>query len=319
MSVVNALIAKYGTTQTVALLNSQITSPAAIAAGLTPPYPNFTDPAVQRAGRTVAQALRPYPQYLGVNVQSGGGDKTGRSHYHAGVVKVNQRLTGGLSIQASYTYSRIMTDADSFSGSGGSLDAAHPELEWSVGRFDQPHTVKLSTVYELPFGEGRRWLTTGIANQVLGGWRVAVIQAYSSGFPIGVTSNAPLNIFNGTNRPNLTGTDWRAPLAGETFNPTVDRFLNRAAFVQPVGALGNAPRINPDVRRFWNLNENVSVAKSIKTGQKLSLDIRVEAFNIFNRVIWGTPNTDFSSNNFGLITGLANSPRQMQLGLKLYW
>lgn len=49
------------------------------------------------------------------------------------------------------------------------------------------------------------------------------------------------------------------------------------------------------------------------------MDIRVEAFNIFNRVVWGRPNTDFSSNNFGLITTPANSPRQMQIGLKLCW
>jgi carboxypeptidase family protein len=318
MSTVNALIAKFGAAQTVALLNSQITSAAAVAAGITPPYPNFTNPAVQTL-RSVAQSLRPYPQYQAVNVQSGGGDKTGRSHYHAGVVKVNQRLSGGLTIQASYAFSRIMTNADSFSGSGGSLDAARPELEWSVGAFDQPHTIKLNTVYELPFGEGRRWLTSGIANQVLGGWRVAVIQAYSSGFPLGVTTNAPLLIFNGTNRPNLTGADWRAPIAGDEFNPTVDRYLNRAAFVQPVGELGNAPRINPDVRRPWNLTENLSVAKSIKASKSLDMDIRVEAFNVFNRVVWGRPNTDFSSNNFGLITTQANSPRQMQLGLKLYW
>ncbi len=54
-----------------------------------------------------------------------------------------------------------MTDADSFSGSGGSLDAARPELEWSVGRFDQTHSIKVNTVYELPFGEGRRWLQSG--------------------------------------------------------------------------------------------------------------------------------------------------------------
>jgi hypothetical protein len=74
-----------------------------------------------------------------------------------------------------------------------------------------------------------------------------------------VTTNAPLNIFNGTNRPNVTGADWRAPIAGSEFDPTVDRFLNRAAFVQPVGELGNAPRINGDVRRFWNLTENLSV------------------------------------------------------------
>jgi hypothetical protein len=331
MSVVDALIARLGAPQTVALLNSQITSPAAVAAGLTPPYPNFTDPNVQRAGRTVAQALRPYPQYLAVNVQSGGGDKTGRSHYHAGVVKVNQRLSGGLSVQGSYAYTRIMTNADSFSGSGGSMDQARPELEWSVGRFDQPHTIKVNTLYELPFGEGRRWLTSGIANQVLGGWRFAMIQGYSSGFPIGVTTNAPLNIFNGTNRPSVTGADWRAPLAGDTFNPAVDRFLNRAAFVQPIGALGNAPRTNPDVRAFWNLSENVSLAKSSKLTNAVRMDIRIEAFNVFNRVIFAAPGTptgtggtapgtDFSnSNTFGLITAQANSPRRMQLGLKLYW
>jgi Carboxypeptidase regulatory-like domain len=319
MSVVDNLIARFGPLGARDLLNSNIMSAAAVAAGITPPYPNFTNPAVQTS-RTVAQALRPFPQYQAVNVQSGGGDKTGRSHYHAGVVKVNQRLSGGVSLQGSYTYSKIMTDADSFSGSGGSLDAARPELEWSIGRFDQTHNIKINSVFELPFGEGRRWLKTGLANYIAGGWRIAVIQAYSSGFPIGVTTNAPLNIFNGTNRPNLTGLPWRAPMAGEHFDPTVDKFLDRAAFVQPVGQLGNAPRTNPDVRRFWNLTENVSLAKSIKASQKVEMDIRIEAFNIFNRVIWGAPGTDFSNTTtFGVISSQANSPRQMQIGLKLYW
>ena len=318
MSVVDGLIARLGPIATRDLLNSNITSPAAVAAGITPPYANFTNPAVQRS-RTVAQALRPYPQYLAVNVQSGGGDKTGRSHYHAGILKVNQRLSGGVSLQGSYTYSKIMTDADAFSGSGRAMDAARPELEWSVGRLDQTHIIKINSVFELPFGEGRRWLTTGIANQVVGGWRIAVIQAYSSGLPIGVTTNAPLNIFNGTNRPNVTGADWRAPIAGDEFNPAVDRFLDRAAFVQPVGQLGNAPRINPDVRRFWNLTENVSLAKSVKLTQTFDMDIRVEAFNIFNRVIWGAPNTSFNDPNFGVISSQANTPRQMQFGLKFYW
>ena len=219
MSVVNDLVARFGPTGARDLLNSQITSAAAVAAGIRVPYPNFTNPNVQRS-RTVAQALRPYPQYLAVNVQSGGGDKMGRSHYHAGVVKVNQRMTGGLSLQSSYTYSKLMTDADSFSGSGRAMDAAQPELEWSVGRFDQTHIIKINTVYELPFGEGRRWLQTGIANQIVGGWRVALIQSYSSGQPIAVTTNAPLNIFNGTNRPNVVaGADWRAPIAGGGVRP----------------------------------------------------------------------------------------------------
>jgi hypothetical protein len=49
------------------------------------------------------------------------------------------------------------------------------------------------------------------------------------------------------------------------------------------------------------------------------MDVRVEVFNIFNRVTWGAPNANFSSSNSGLITSQANSPRQMQLALKLYW
>jgi hypothetical protein len=318
LSVVNDLIARYGAAGAVALLNSQITSPAAVAAGITPPYPNFTNPNVQRT-RSVAQALRPFPQYATINTTASGGDKTGRSMYHAAVLKLTQRLSRGFLFQGSYTYSRLMTNADTFSGSTGSMDTAQPDLEYTIGRYDQPHAIKLSTVYELPFGEGRRWLTEGILGQIIGGWRVAGIQIYASGLPIGVTGSAPLPIFNGTNRPNVTGADWRAPIAGDEFDPLVDRYLNRAAFVQPVGQLGNAPRMNGDVRRPWNLTENLSVARTISLSNELRLDVRVEAFNLFNRVIWGNPEQNFNLNDFGLITSQANSPRQMQLGVKLYW
>jgi hypothetical protein len=299
-------------------MNSQANSPAAVAAGIKIPYANFTNPAVQ-TNRSVAQALRAFPQYSTINTTNSGGDKTGRSMYHAGVVKLTQRMTGGFLFQGSYTYSKLMTNADAFSGSTGAMDTAQPELEYSIGRFDQTHSIKLNTVYELPWGPGKRWLTSGAASHILGGWRIAAVQSYVSGLPIGVTTSAPLPIFNGTNRPNLTGADWRAPLAGDEFDPLVDRFLNRAAFVQPVGELGNAPRINGDVRRFWNLSENISVAKTISVADGLRLDVRMEAFNVFNRVVWGAPNTDFNSANFGQITTQGNSPRQMQLGLKLYW
>jgi Carboxypeptidase regulatory-like domain len=318
LSVVDDLISRYGAPSAVALLNSQITSANAVAAGITPPYANFTNPAVQ-TNRSVAQALRPFPQYATINTTASGGDKTGRSMYHAGVLKLTQRLSDGFAFQGSYTYSRLMTNADTFNGSTGSMDTAQPDLEYSIGRFDQPHMIKLSTVYDLPFGPNRRWLKEGALAQIIGGWRIAAIQIYSSGLPIGVTTSAPLPIFNGTNRPNVTGADWRAPIAGDEFDPLVDRYLNRAAFVQPVGQLGNAPRMNGDVRRPWNLTENVSLAKTISLSDAFRLDVRLEAFNIFNRVVWGTPEQNFNSANFGLITSQENAPRQMQFGMKLYW
>ncbi len=315
---VNDLIARFGAAGAVALLNSNITSATAVAAGITAPYPAFLTAAQNT--KSVAQALRPFPQYNSVTTTTGGGDKTGRSMYHAAVVKMNARMSS-LLLQGSYTYSHLMTNADTFSGSTGSMDTAQPDLEYSIGSLDQPHSVKLSTVWTLPFGADRRWLRSGVANQILGGWRIAAVQNYTTGFPLAVTTGAaPLPIFNGTNRPNIVpGVDWQAPFAGDKFDPNVDKYLNRAAFSAPVGQLGNAPRRNGDIRRPWNLTENVSVAKTITVSTRMRVDVRAEAFNLFNRIVWGAPVTDFNNANFGSITTLGNSPRQMQFGLRLYW
>src|SRR4029453_12801997 len=129
-------------------------------------------------------------------------------------LKLTQRLTNGFLFQGSYTYSKLMTNADTFSGSTGSMDGAPPEVEYSTGRPAQPHVIKLNTVFELPFGPGRRWVREGAASHVIGGWRIAAVQSYSSGLPIGVTTGAaPLPIFNGSNRPKVTGGGLGAPFA----------------------------------------------------------------------------------------------------------
>ena len=77
------------------------------------------------------------------------------------------------------------------------------------------------------------------------------------------------------------------------------------------------------MRRPWNLQENVSIAKTITASSKMRVDVRAEAFNVLNRIVWGAPTsaggTDFNNANFGLVNSLGNSPRQMQFGLKLYW
>jgi hypothetical protein len=96
--------------------------------------------------------------------------------------------------------------------------------------------------------------------------------------------------------------------------------------VQGAGTLyagiGNATRYNPKVRQFPNYNENFSVAKGFTLHEKLRLDFRAEAFNAFNRVRFGTGSTSLQSQSFGRLTSngdLLNSPRQVQLALKLYW
>jgi hypothetical protein len=69
----------------------------------------------------------------------------------------------------------------------------------------------------------------------------------------------------------------------------------------------------------WNLNENVSLAKTFRVTERVHIDFRAEAFNLFNRVVFGGPATNLSASNFGIVSSQANSARQMQGALKLYW
>ena len=73
------------------------------------------------------------------------------------------------------------------------------------------------------------------------------------------------------------------------------------------------------MRVFPTLNENVSLAKTFRVTERMRVDFRAEAFNVFNRVVFGGPQTNLNSSTFGVISSQANSPRQMQGGLKVYW
>lgn len=145
---------------------------------------------------------------------------------------------------------------------------------------------------------------------------------YSSGFPVALARNNPLPIFNGTTRPLIdTYENWRAPIQGGKFDPNVDRFLKPANQfpAQPGAAFGNETRYNPKVRSFWGRNENISLAKTFRITESIRADLRGEAFNIFNRTIFGTGSTNLNAGNFGIVTNQANDPRQMQVALKFYW
>jgi len=107
----------------------------------------------------------------------------------------------------------------------------------------------------------------------------------------------------------------------------VDNFLTAAAFPQqglntPDNGFGNATRYNPKVRFFPNLNENVSVMRAFPIHESVRIEFRAEAFNLFNRVRFGTGSLSIQNQNFGKLTSSTdqlNTPRQLQLALKLYF
>ena len=306
------------------LLTSQITSPAAAAAGIASPFAAFTK--VFGSGATVGQSLRPYPQYALIDTISGGGDRLGHSTYHSLEVKLTKRYSAGLVLQASYVLSKALTDSDSYSSTPTSMDAYNLRLEKSIAGFDQTHNVKLTYVYDLPFGRGKRYLSSrGVASAVFGGWRVAGIQTYASGTPLSVGTTVSFPIFNGTNRATVPTYDgWRAPVKGSKFDPSADTFLQPASFFgpQPTTGFGNETRYNPKLRYWPGFNENFSLARTIPLkGEAKRLDFRWEAFNLFNRTQFGPLSnaTVLQNPNFGLWRTQANTQRRMQVSLKLYW
>ena len=314
------MVGQFGATQALSILRADITSSVAQGAGIRSPYPSFPS---QRL-RTVNQALRPFPQYQGISTGPQNGDKSGHSTYHALFVKADRRFGQGLTFQWNYALSKLITDSDTYFANSvtAAMDHYNRRLEKSIGQFDQTHTLKFSTLYNLPFGKGQKWMTGGILSQLAGGWRLSAIQIYSSGFPVALGRNNPLPIFNAIMRPAVdTYENWRAPIAGDKFDPNVDRFLKPANQfpAQPAAAFGNATRYNPEMRAFWNANESLSLAKTFHITESVRIDLRGEAFNLFNRTIFGTGSTNLNAGNFGQVTNQANDPRQMQMGLKIYW
>ncbi len=317
-----SVLQQYGKATLALNFNNAANAAQLASMGFSVPYPSFTKDFGNNA--TLAQALRPFPQYTDINTWDGNGDHSGHSNYHALLVKVEKRYTSGLAFTSSYVFSKLLTDADSYwiTDQSRAADQYNRQLEKSIGSYDVTHNFKLGLTYELPFGPGKRMFTSGPAAWALGGWRIASIHFYSSGRPLPISGGTGLNIFNGRSPAFITSyTNWQpASWTNGSFDPGLDRFLNRAAFPdQNVLAIGNATRFNPKLREFPNYSENLSLAKVFRFSDRFSAELRGEAFNLFNRVRFGYGSTNVNSSDFGRVTNTLNSPRQIQVGLKIYY
>ncbi|MBI3680753.1 MAG: TonB-dependent receptor [Acidobacteria bacterium] len=295
------------------ILQSNIDSGAARAAGISPPYPSFRG--------SVAQGLRPFPQYLSLDTRAGNGDKSGHSSYHALVLKLDKRFSRGFTVQGSYVLSKLITDSDSYNADNSASDHYNRRLEKSIGQYDQTHSFKMSYVWELPFGRDKRFLTGGAGAWLLGGWRVSAIHMLSSGAPLELENNNVFNLFNGRNPAWVTSYEgWTTNLDNPNWLGG-DRFFQPRQFFgdQPRDRLGNATRHNPKARTFPNFAHSVSVARSFRVSERLRIDLRGEGFNIFNSPRFTTGSRTIDDPNFGVVRSQINEPRRMQVAMKVYF
>jgi hypothetical protein len=161
----------------------------------------------------------------------------------------------------------------------------------------------------------------GLSNAALGGWRIGGVQTYSSGTPVGIGTTVGFPIFAGANRATIsTYEGWRNQPAGSRFDPFKEPYINRSVFPdQPTDRLGNMTRYNPNFRFLPNLSENFSIAKDFNFTEKIRFNLRGEAFNAFNRTLWGGVGgaQTLQDPNFGIWRNQINQPRRLQIALKL--
>ncbi len=242
--------------------------------------------------QSVAQALRPYPQYGQVNEQF---PYNTNSNYNSLQVTVTRHLTNNLGFLAAYTFSKALGNIDA-NGPGAYYtsvqDYFNRGLDRSITEFSTPQSFKFTWVYETPFGKGRRW-DLGKANPFLGGWQFAGIHNASSGDPIQVNYsgyNIPVGFAPGI-RPDVIGQ--KLTLSGAPSHTDFAKgtpYLNPAAFApQPLTANGvplrpgTAPRYLPNIRGPHHVGETLRMSKRFYLREKMFFGVGATANNLFKR------------------------------------
>ena len=265
----------------------------------------LTQPTVSRA-----QLLRPYPQFTDVIPLYSSGAK---SRYNALQVTGRKRMSHGLMFEGSYTFGKATEIGMNHQNS---YDI---EASWALASYDIKHRFVISYLYELPFGRDRRFASRApaLVDAIIGGWQFNGITTLQSGTPLSITANNTAGIFGARTQPNNNGQD---PRLDGPVSERLNKYFDTSVYSQPVNfTFGNEPIFSPVLRAHDVRNFDLSMFKNFAIKQGIAAQFRVEALNAFNRVQFSAPNTSVTSSSFGVITGQANAPRQLQLGVKLLW
>lgn len=295
------------------LLTRNIADPLVVAEGFVRPYPTFNG--------TLAQSLRPYPQFnsIGQNYSA-----QGSSRYNAAILKFEKRYSD-LTLMAGYTFSRTLMYRGADSSNCACIrpqNIYNLAVERSLHTFDYPHILNLLWAYDLPFGRGKRFLSSSsrALNTAVGGWTLSGAHQYRSGNLLRPTLPNALAalIFNDELRPNVnsgvsrtTGID-RTSL--DPNNPNT-KWLNVDAFsIPPAGQFGSAAIYYNDFRNPPVFGDNVGIVKRTRITETTNFELRADISNVLNRTNFGNINVNLSvPATFGRPSAPMLGPRIIQL------
>lgn len=262
---------------------------------------------------------RPNPAFADITLI----DSRARSRYHALQLRLQQRNDAGMSLHAAYTLGKSTDDASGFFTSAGDpnfpQDSLNPGAERGRSAFDVRHRVSVGVSYALPFGPEARWATDGWIAALLSDLELHAVVTVQSGRPFTVVLHADVENSN-TGRSNLGfGYNDRPNVAGDPSldAPTEGRWFDTAAYsLPPFGSFGNAGRNVLEGPGYRNLN--AALVKLVRLGPlgSTAIQLRLEAFNLFNRAHLDLPDAVFGSPTFGRVLS-AQAPRRFQAGVKV--
>lgn len=262
------------------------------------------DLAPQAQGRRIAPFVR-YPQY-----PNGVTNNTwiGSSSYHSLQLKSERRFSAGLTYLASFTFSKLIN-----TGENGYRDPLNNrDLDRGISLDSAPYRFTFAPVYELPFGRGRKFNIQSRALDVaVGGWEVSGLVTLQAGFPLNPGNSQDTCNCGSATYPNVL----RNPNLPKS-ERTEGRWFDTSALVSPAQwTIGNAGRgiiWGPGQR-----NVDMTLSKYFAITERIRMQFRAEAYNLTNTPYFANPNVQVGNANFGRITAVSNSSRQMQMALRL--
>jgi len=244
----------------------------------------------------------------------------GYSNYDALQLRVEKRTSHGLNFVFNYVWSKTM---DSGTGSGNNTgvdvwqNAFDVPANYGLSTLDTRNSITGDVGYQLPFGEGRDFALHGVADEILGGWRLNGVFHVHSGIPFTVgTSNNGQDLSGSAANQCGCGFSWLPNVVANPGvpNPSINEWYNPAAFATPATATFGDERRNNLIGPSWR-DLDFSLGKSFRLFEAARFEVRMDSFNVLNHPNFDNPSTATGTGivGGGTITG-ANGPRSTQLG-----
>ncbi|MBV8571366.1 MAG: carboxypeptidase regulatory-like domain-containing protein [Acidobacteriaceae bacterium] len=247
------------------------------------------------------------------------------SNYNALLVDLRHRFASGFEFRTAYTWSKSLDDGDTLNASaaanapGLAMNTLDIRRDWGPSTYDVRQIVAINGIYDVPFGKN----ASGFAKVLAQGWSLSGIFSYNTGFPF--TPQLSFNPSNNGNTTNPVRPSVNPAFSGPVILGSPNEYFNPHAFIVPpngtYGNLGRDPFTGPGITEL-----DVSLLKNTRLTERLTLQLRGDAFNIANHSNFSTPNLVVfnsavapPSGSAGVITSTSTSSRQLQIAAKLIW